>query len=62
MFFVFNKEKIYSYIVAVCTVIVLFAVSEVYIKDESAVEVSSNISNAVSSENNLISNEVNNTK
>lgn len=60
MFFVFNREKIYSYIIAVCTVIVLFAVSEVYIKDESYIETSSNIANEVIIKDNKIINEINN--
>ena len=60
MFFVFNREKIYSYIIAVCTVIVLFAVSEVYIKDESYIETSSNIANEVIIKDNKIVNEINN--
>ena len=51
MFLVFNKEKIYSYIIAVLTVVVLFTVSGMYIKDESYVETSSNITNQGSTEN-----------
>lgn len=51
MFLVFNKEKIYSYIIAVLTVVVLFTVSEIYIKDERYVETSGNITNQEINEN-----------
>jgi len=42
MFLVLNKEKIYSYIIAVLTVIVLFAVSDIYVKNDEYVETSAN--------------------
>lgn len=55
MFFVINKEKIYSYIVAVFTVVILFVASETYIK-EDAIEVSSNVLNESNIENNVKNN------
>lgn len=45
MFFVLNKEKIYSYIIAVCTVVILFAVPTIYRKENNSIEVSTNIIN-----------------
>lgn len=61
MFFVFNKEKIYSYIIAVSTVIILFAVSTIYSEKDGTIEVSTNIVNQ-NVNNNIINNETNNTK
>ena len=61
MFFVINKEKIYSYIVAVCTVVILFVASETYIK-EDAIEASTNVSNESNIENNMGNNMMNQTK
>ena len=59
MFLVFNKEKIYSYIIAVTTVVILFGVSIMY-KDNNSVEVSTNIVNEAVTENNEISNKMKN--
>lgn len=59
MFFVFNKEKIYSYIVALSTVIILFAVSNIYLGDTKTAQVSTNIVNEV--EENKIINTINTT-
>lgn len=58
MFFVFNKEKIYSYIIAVSTVIILFAISTLYL-DNNTIEASSNIINEETSVMNNTSNETN---
>lgn len=58
MFFVFNKEKIYSYVVAVSTVIILFAVSNIYLGDTKTAQVSTNIVNEI--EENKIKNNINN--
>ena len=52
MFLVFNKEKIYSYIIAVFTVILLFTVSEIYIQDDKFVETGANITNQNVDKNN----------
>lgn len=57
MFFVFNKEKIYSYIVAVSTVIILFAVSNIYLGDTKTAQVSTNVVNEI--EENKIKNNIN---
>lgn len=53
MFLIFNKEKIYSYIIAVFTVILLFTVSEIYVKDDKYVETGANIANQNIDVNNL---------
>ena len=42
MFIVFNKEKIYSYIVALSTIVVLFMIANIVIgKNEDLVQTSS---------------------
>ncbi len=63
MFLVFNKEKIYSYIIAVFTVILLFTVSEIYIQDDKFVETGANITNQNVDKNNSqnMSNKLENT-
>lgn len=63
MFLVFNKEKIYSYIIAVFTVILLFTVSEIYIQDDKFVETGANITNQNMDKNNSenMSNKLENT-
>ena len=44
MFFVFNKNKIYSYLIAVCTVVMLFFIASVISNDQlNSVETSSTI-------------------
>lgn len=47
MFYVFNKSKIYSYMVAVCTVVILFVaaakLNNIVSPSENIVETSSNI-------------------
>lgn len=54
MFLVFNKEKIYSYIVVLSTVAVLFGVSAIVSKNEkeNLLEVSSSVYEQI--ENNMI--------
>lgn len=48
MFFLFNKEKIYSYIIASSTIVILFILSFLFINtDMKIVEVSSNIDNKI---------------
>lgn len=47
MFLVFNKEKIYSYIVALSTVIVLFFTASILLKDESTIQASSSLNKEV---------------
>lgn len=44
MFLVFNKEKVYSYIVVLSTVAVLFGISSIFInpEDKSSITVSAN--------------------
>jgi len=45
MFFIFNKQKIYSYLVAASTVVILFVLSFFFINtDMKTMETSSNIS------------------
>ncbi len=41
MFFVFNKQKIYTYLLSVLTVIVLLFIGSSTIKDEESIETSS---------------------
>lgn len=60
MFLVFNKEKIYSYIIALTTVVILFGISIIYKDNENVVEVSTNIVNEIVTENNEASNKVKN--
>lgn len=44
MFFVFNKNKIYSYLIAVCTVVMLFFIASIISNDElNTVETSSKV-------------------
>lgn len=44
MFFVFNKNKIYSYLIAVCTVVMLFFIASIISNDQfNTVETSSQI-------------------
>lgn len=58
MFFVFNKSKIYSYLIAVCTVFVLFVtaskINDIASPTGNIVETSTNIINI----NNVIQNSV----
>ena len=54
MFFILNKDKIYSYIIAVLTVVALFAVSNLYLKEGSSIKVSGNIVNEINSTQNEI--------
>ena len=63
MVLVFKKEKIYSYIIAVFTVILLFTVSEIYIQDDKFVETGANITNQNVDKNNSqnMSNKLENT-
>ena len=62
MFLVFNKEKIYAYIVSIVTVIMLFCVAGIVNKDNNTVETSSNISNTNNARaNNTVNNVVNTT-
>ena len=41
MFFVFNKQKIYTYLLSVLTVIVLLFIGSTTINDEESIETSS---------------------
>ncbi len=47
MFYVFNKSKIYSYIIAVCTVVILFVaaatLNDTVTNTENAIETSTNM-------------------
>ena len=52
MFFIFNKEKIYSYIIAASTVVVLFVLSFFFINTDIKVkETSINVTNNINETN-----------
>lgn len=54
MFIVFNKQKIYSYLVALSTVVVLFAIAFAVTNENEMLQTSSNVeqNNVVVNENN----------
>ena len=69
MFFIFNKQKIYSYIVAASTVAILFVLSFFFINTDISnetkeLETSSNIikqnNNIIETKNNINTNNLNN--
>lgn len=48
MFFIFNKQKIYSYIIAASTVVVLFILSFFFINtDMKVTQTSTNVTNII---------------
>lgn len=56
MFIVFNKQKIYSYLVALSTVVVLFAIAFAVTNENEMLQTSSNVE-----QNNIVVNENNQT-
>ena len=42
MFYVFSKQKIYTYVISIITVVVLFFVAETLINKEQSIQASSN--------------------
>lgn len=57
MFFIFNKQKIYSYVIAASTVVVLFILSFFFINtDMEVTETSSNIVNTTINDKNISNN------
>lgn len=56
MFIVFNKQKIYSYLVALSTVVILFVIAfAVTNQEDSTLQTSTNVENT-----NIVTNQVNN--
>ena len=53
MFFVINKNKIYTYIVTVCMIVILFALSFAAINNNESVVTSTNSEEIVDVNNNL---------
>lgn len=53
MVFLFNKAKIYSYVVAVTTVVVLFAVAANINTEEMAIQTSATQNNNIVENNNI---------
>ncbi len=59
MFLVFNKEKIYAYVISVLTVVLLFFIANTSTEDVE--ETSSNTSKIIEYKTNLTENKTNNT-
>lgn len=57
MFFIFNKDKIVSYVVTVFTVIVLFVTASVFTRNEESMQTSANESKTFEV-NNIIDNNI----
>lgn len=57
MFFIFNKDKIVSYVVTVFTVIILFVTASVFTRNEESMQTSANESKT-SEVNNIIDNNI----
>ena len=57
MFFIFNKDKIVSYVVTVFTVIVLFVTASVFTRNEESMQTSANESKIYET-NNIIDNNI----
>ena len=53
MFFVINREKLYSYMISIITVIMLFCITGMLTMKNNSVETASNIQNQESIQNNI---------
>ena len=51
MFFVINKEKIYAYVVSIVTVIMLFCMANLIVKNTDTIQTSTNTINEIPANN-----------